>query len=116
MNKIAALAEQKKKKNTDSKRWITRWEWSLMGADYDGITTWWDARKKKKAHQDKLAALGACGMAWLTLWLMQQLSNGGKIRGKVAHLQRVIQPALQTFVTHSFNLLLSYQTRLPESR
>lgn len=73
-------------------------------------------RHTKEAHQDKTAALGACGTAGLTLWLMQQLSNGGKIRGKVAHLQRVTQPASHTFVTQPFNLLLSYQTRLPESR
>lgn len=55
-----------------------------MGADYDCITNGKTQRKKKK----ETAALGACGTVGSTL--MQQLSSGGKIRGKVARLQAVI--------------------------
>lgn len=59
-----------------------------MGADYDGITT--QGNTKEKKQKNKTAALGACGTVGSTLWLMQQLSSGGKIRGKVARLQAVI--------------------------
>lgn len=60
------------------------------GADYDGITTQRNIKKRKNKKQNKAAALGACGTVGLTLWLMQQLSSRGKIRGKVARLQAAI--------------------------
>lgn len=84
------------------------------GADYDGITTQRNIKKKKNKKQNKAAALGACGMVGLTLWLMQQLSSRGKIRGKVARLQAAIHSRLlQTFVSQTFNLLPWYQTHSP---
>lgn len=112
MKKIAVLAEQQKK--TDSKTVDYK-----VGIKPNGSRLWWHYNLVRHTHTQKpteTAALGARGMVGMTLWLMQQPSSGGKIRGKVAHLQRVIQAALQTFVSQAFNLLPSYQTRLPVSR
>lgn len=93
MSKIRALAKKKEKKEKKNRQQTVANKVGMKpnGADYDGITTQRNIKKKKKSKkQNKAAALGACGTAGLTLWLMQQLSSRGKIRGKVARLQAAI--------------------------